>query len=138
MSIEESHDAANRAHRSARRRRENVAGGRSSRHEVRVSPEEEGILLRLALAQNVTIPRLLVESALASETIETATDRKQVIASLFAMHRLLAGIANNVNQIAKATNATHEVQPATVQTLAKVREVAERIDETIDALSIRA
>lgn len=44
----------------ARRRRANVDGGRQHRHEVKVSPEEEGMLLRLAEAQHVTIPRLLV------------------------------------------------------------------------------
>ena len=138
MSVDEGSDLSPQSRRRDRRRRENVEGGRQTRHEVRVSPEEEGILLRLALAQQVTIPRLLVESALASEMVETTTERKQAMAELFAMHRLLAGIANNVNQIAKATNATREVQPATVQTLAKVREVADRIDQAIDALTIRA
>ena len=120
----------------ARRRRANVDGGRQHRHEVKVSPEEEGMLLRLAEAQHVTIPRLLVESALASATSETPTERRNAMAELFALHRLLAAVSNNVNQIAKATNATGELQPETVTTLAKVREVAERIDEAIDGLSL--
>lgn len=101
-----------------------------------MSPEEEGALLRLALAQNVTVPRLLVESALATETGQTVTERREVLAELFAVHRLLAVNSNNVNQIARATNATHEVQPATVQTLAKLREVADRVDQVIERLSL--
>lgn len=120
----------------ARRRRANVEGGRQHHHKVKVTPEEEGMLLRLAEAQHVTIPRLLVESALASEASETPTERKQAMAELFALHRLLAAISNNVNQIARHANATGEVQPATVSTLAKVREVAERIDAAIDGLSL--
>lgn len=120
----------------ARRRRANVDGGRQHHHKVKVTPEEEGMLLRLAKAQHVTIPRLLVESALASESSETPTQRKQAMVELFALHRLLAAISNNVNQIARHANATGEVEPATVSTLAKVREVAERIDAAIDGLGL--
>lgn len=135
MSVE-GPDESPRPRRDQRRRRANVEGGRQFRHEVKVSPEEEGALLRLALAQNVTVPRLLVESALATETGQTVTERREVLAELFAVHRLLAVNSNNVNQIARATNATHEVQPATVQTLAKLREVADRVDQVIERLSL--
>jgi len=54
---------------------------------------------------------------------------------MFSVHRLLAGIANNVNQMAKATNATGDVQGEMVATLRKVREVADRIDGFVDELS---
>ena len=54
----------------ARRRRANVEGGRQHHHKVKVTPEEEGMLLRLAEAQHVTIPRLLVESALAALVVD--------------------------------------------------------------------
>jgi hypothetical protein len=103
---------------------------------VKVTPEEEGVLLRLALAQRVTIPRLLVETALASEAGETVTERRNAIAKLFELHRLLAAISNNVNQIAKATNATGELHPEIKATLAAVRRTAERIDAAVDELSL--
>lgn len=119
-----------------RRRRANVEGGRQHQHKVKVSPEEEAVLARLAAEQQVTIPRLLVESALASESSETPTQRKQAIAELFALHRLLAAVSNNVNQIARATNATGEAQAETSVTLTRVREVAVRIDEAIDGLTL--
>jgi hypothetical protein len=61
--------------------------------------------------------------------------RHEVIARMFSVHRLLAGIANNVNQMAKATNATGDVQGEMVATLRKVREVADRIDGFVDELS---
>ena len=54
---------------------------------------------------------------------------------MFSTHRLLATIANNVNQMAKATNATGDVQAEMVATLRKVREVADRIDAFVDELS---
>ena len=47
----------------ARRRR--VEGGRHHRHVVRVTPEEEAQLLALALRYRVSVPKLLVDSALA-------------------------------------------------------------------------
>lgn len=122
--------------RFARRRRANVAGGRQHHHKVAVSPEEEGVLLRLAHAQGVTVPRLLVESALASATSETPTERRDAIAQLFRLHRLLAAISNNVNQMAKATNATGQVHDELEATLAAVRRTAERIDAAIDGLAL--
>lgn len=120
----------------SRRRRANYEGGRLHRHEVKVSPEEEGALLRLAKAQRVTVPRLLVESALAAESAETPTERRQLLAELFRVHRLLASLSNNVNQMARATNATGEVQDDMRATLAAVRRTAERIDDTTDRLGL--
>lgn len=120
----------------SRRRRANVAGGRQHHHKVKVTPEEEGVLLRLAEAQRVTVPRLLVESALASATSETPTQRRDAIAELFRLHRLLAAISNNVNQMAKATNATGEVHAELEETLRAVRRTAVRIDEAIDGLAL--
>ncbi|GAA1821276.1 hypothetical protein GCM10009749_35040 [Agromyces neolithicus] len=121
-----------------RQRRQNIAGGRvGARHDVKVSAEEEGILARLAAAQGVSIVRLLVESALSSESHETPTQRRELLAELFRVHRLLAAISNNVNQIAKATNATGELQAETVETLRAVRRTAEQIDAAVDGLSLR-
>ncbi|WP_459348608.1 ParA family protein [Arthrobacter halodurans] len=68
--------------------------------DLKVSPEEEALLLRAALAQGVTIPRLLVESALTADRSETATERKQLAAEIFKAIRLLAAVSNNVNKIA--------------------------------------
>lgn len=120
----------------SRRRRANYDGGRQHVHKVRVSPEEEGQLARLALRQQVTIPRLLVESALSLDARETPTERKQIIAELFRVHRYLAAVSNNVNQMAKATNVTGELQEDLLQTLAAVRRTAERIDDLVDRLSL--
>ena len=90
-----------------RRRQPNVAGGRKgSRVDVKLSAEETEVLRAKAHALGVSMPRLLVESALAAgETAtETTTERRNVIVQLFALQRVLAGIANNVNQMAKRAN----------------------------------
>lgn len=127
---------ASEARMFARRRRANVAGGRQHHHKVKVTPEEEAQLLLLAEAQRVTIPRLLVEAALASAPGETTTERRDAITELFRLHRLLAAISNNVNQIARATNVTGDVHEELVATLRAARRTAERIDTAIDGLSL--
>lgn len=122
--------------RDGRRRRANVAGGRPRRHEVKVSAEEEGILLRLAEAQRITIPRLLVESTLAAASGQTITERRELIAELFAIHRLLGAVSNNLNQLTRKTHALGEWQPETRATLERVREISARLDEAVDRLSL--
>ena len=94
------------------------------------------MLLRLAEAQHVTVPRLLVESALAAASSETPAQRREAIAELFRLHRLLAAISNNVNQMAKATNATGQAPAELEATLRAVRRTAERIDDAIDGLAL--
>lgn len=116
------------------RRRANAPGGRQHSHRVLVTPEEEARLARLAAAGRVTVPRLLVEAALAGSG-ESATVRRDAIAELFAVHRLLAAVSNNVNQIARHANASGELSADAAAALAAVRRVAGRIDGVMDRLS---
>ena len=120
-----------------RRRRANADGGRHHFHKVRVTPEEEGRLAQLAAAQRVTIPRLLIESTFAQDAGTTVTERRDAQAELFRVHRLLAAISNNVNQIAKATNATGEVQSETVETMRAARRIAGQVSDAIDRLGLQ-
>lgn len=119
-----------------RSRRKNVAGGRTIPHKVMVSPGEESMLAARASAARVTIPRLLVEAALAN-TGETSTQRADLAAAMFASYRMLASLANNINQIAKATNSTREAQPDTAAALAAVRRAAFRLERVLDGFETR-
>ena len=130
----------------ARRRR--VAGGRQHRHVVRVTPEEEARLLLLAGEYKVSVAKLLVDSALAAGTPQspaaTATPAggsagpvdRAVAVELFAAVRQLAGIATNVNQIARKANTTGEVAVETPATLRAVRDAAARIEAVLGRLSV--
>ena len=100
-----------------------------------MTPQEEARLLMLAQAQGVTVVRLLVESALAGDR-ETATERAGLVTELFAVHRSLAGVANNVNQIAKKLHATGELAAETGAVLSEARSVMGRIDGLIDGLAL--
>ncbi len=123
-------EAMPRARARQRQRRANVPGGRRHYHRVGVTPEEEALLLQRATAARVTIPRLLVESALAEQG-ETATDRANHLTELFHVRRLLAAVSNNLNQIARATNATGEIQAELDETLRAVQTVSARVGATL-------
>jgi hypothetical protein len=90
-----------------RARRERQAQPRGVEQKVRLSLEERRQLRERAADLGVSVPRLLVESALSGG--ETPTDRRAMIAELFEVRRLLATVANNVNQLAKVANTSGEV-----------------------------
>ena len=111
-----------------------MAGGRPIRHEVWVSAEEEARLLARAEVLAVTVPRLLLESAL-SGTPETVTERRDAMAELFAVRRLLAAVSNNVNQLARHANAGDEFPQQAAGAVRAVQRVVQRLDQVIDGLA---
>lgn len=118
----------------ARRRRANVAGGRKHRHAVLVTPEEEAQLLRLAEEQGVTVPRLLVESALAPHG-QTHAAREDALRRVFAMQRTLTGAATNINQLARLGNAQQRLPVGTAEALRDLRTVVARLAGLLEELA---
>jgi hypothetical protein len=123
--------------RLARRRRANVAGGRQHSHRVLVTPEEEAQLVQRAERERVSVPRLLIEAALAGAG-ETPTQRRHAMTALFGLRRSLAGLAINVNQLAKQGNVTGQFPPEAERVLPEIRRAVERIDQAIDDLAASA
>ncbi|WP_461186734.1 MobC family plasmid mobilization relaxosome protein [Arthrobacter sp. Z4-13] len=117
----------------SKRRRANAPAGTKKRRGVWVTAEEEAALVVKAARQKVTVPNLLLTAAL-SESAETPTERRAAMAELMAIHTLLARVSNNVNQIARHANAGDEFPQDAKAALAYVREVAMRIDRTIEGL----
>jgi len=126
---------ADRARRApTRRRRAKEPGGRVHRHYVRVSPEEEGRLLARAGAQGVSVPRLLVESALREED-PFPEGRREAIAELLRLSRALGGLATNVNQIARVANESGVVPPDAAPAIREARITIARIGQLLDDLA---
>jgi hypothetical protein len=88
---------------SVRRRLPNVPGGRSKSYLVSASDDEAVALAALADAHGVTVPRLLLESALAAGG-ETPSERRGLVVLLHHLDRQISGIAVNVNQAARRAN----------------------------------
>jgi hypothetical protein len=104
-----------------RRAREPVA--RAVIQKVRLTEGERDRLRARAAELGVSVPRLMVESALSG--VETPSDRRRMVAELFETRRLLATVANNVNQLAHAANISGQVSESQrlEQTLAEVDEL---------------
>ena len=83
---------------------------RATRHVVKVTAEQEARLVARASEAGWTVSRLLVESALAGGA-DAATARAELAGEMFRVVRMLGKIGVNINQLARATNATGEVQP---------------------------
>jgi hypothetical protein len=95
--------------------------------QVKLTEAERDQLRARAAELGVSVPRLLVESAL--EGRETPTERRGLIVELFELRRLLATVANNVNQLARAANISGEVGTAArlEGTLGEVEELVIRL-----------
>jgi Bacterial mobilisation protein (MobC) len=77
-------------------------GRRLIRQEVTLTPTEQQQLRERAAQLEVTVPRLMVEAALAGT--QTLTERADIRLRLDQLVQLLANIANNVNQVAHQAN----------------------------------
>ena len=99
-------------------------------HKVKVSEAQELRLSLLAAARNVSVSRLLVESAL-SGGADNARTRAELAGELFAISRLLGKLGVNINQIARATNATGEWQPDTAAAIEALGRVCVRLHEVL-------
>lgn len=117
-----------------RQRRANVDGGRSKSYRVYVTEGEDRVLRGRAQQFGVTVPRLLFESAVTGRG-ETSTERKAVIAELFAVTRLMATVANNVNQLARYANTEGQFPAEAGRVVGEYRVLAHRVEELIDRLA---
>ncbi len=113
-------------------RQSNVPGGRQIAHKVKVTPEQERRLQERAHDAWVSVPRLMVEEALADQIGQTATARHDLAVEFFGAYRLLASITSNVNQIAGATDAVGEQQEEFAATFAAVRRTGQRVGAALE------
>lgn len=122
----------------SRRRRENVPGGRPHEHRVKLSDEEEARALVMAQeAGGVTIARVLVERAFAPEGGATSTERRDFLAELFRVRRLLAANSNNLNQITRAVNSGAPLDSQIVHTLRAIDDLTATIDTMLRDAAVR-
>jgi hypothetical protein len=117
------------------------AGGRmgrlpSGRHEqlcVRLSTAEMQELRRRATAAGVSPQRYLLEASLGGGRIPVA-DRGRRIDEFTHARRQLAGLATNINQLARAGNATGHIPAGTeraIRDIARVLDLLTRATERV-------
>jgi hypothetical protein len=116
-----------------RARRGREAKPRRVYQQVTLTEVEREQLRARAAELGVSVPRLMVESALSG--VETPPDRKRMVAELFEVRRLLATVANNVNQLARSANISGQVDVGRrlEETLGEVDELLARMRELTGA-----
>ena len=119
--------------RGGRRQERRPGSPRPHVHKVKVTAEQERDLIAKADARQITVSRLLLESAMAGGA-EAAQVRAELAGELFRQARLLGKIGVNINQIARATNATSDTQPETAAAMAAVVRVTERMELLLDTM----
>ncbi|RFA06421.1 hypothetical protein B7R54_18740 [Subtercola boreus] len=119
-----------------RRRRANVPTEqrRSKRYEVSVSPMEDAHLRARAEVLEVTVPRLLFESAMNAQ-VRTDTEWKLVGAELFRVSRLMKSVSDNMNQLAKFANSEGRFPAEAEDVYAEYRRLLPKLEATIDRLA---
>lgn len=105
-------------------------GGRTQRIDVKVTVEEKAALIVRAAQQHVSVPRLMLESAL-SDGGETPADRRNLAVELLGIRTLLGAVSNNINQIARHANATGEFPDDAEAAVAAVKRLMVRIDQAV-------
>jgi len=111
-----------------------MIGERDRAHKVKVTAEEEAALKLRAQALGITVPRLMLESALAARG-EGVSERRDALVELFRVRRQLAGVATNVNQIAHAVNTDGRIPIGSADVLARIEQVVDQIDDAIEGLA---
>lgn len=119
-----------------RKRQVNVPGGRMLRRVVKLSVAQDAALRVHAAVLGVSVPRLLVESTLSSFSGETLKERRDLLTALFTLQRGLAAVGNNINQIARAANATGDIAADLDASLVHLRSTVTRINECLESLAI--
>lgn len=109
---------------------------RRNRLDVQMNDDELARVHRMAAERHMAVSAFVREAALSADSAETMQERKQLIGEMYSARRLLAQISNNVNQVARATNATGERQEETTGTLDAARRTARRIEVLCDELSL--
>ncbi|HEY3561769.1 MAG TPA: MobC family plasmid mobilization relaxosome protein [Kribbella sp.] len=122
--------------RAAKRRRQKNDPDRTARVNVRVTPDELATLTERADAQGVTVPRFLLEAALAPRgSSTTATQRLDALAELFRFQRTLSGIGDNINQLAKHANMDGQFPQQAFDLRVQLMGVFWRLDELLDKVN---
>ncbi len=101
-----------------------------------MTPDEDVQLQARAALRDVTVPRLLFESAMAAG-VEIPAERKQAIVMLFKLQRQMATVANNVNQLARYANTEGSFPDTAVEVVAEYRRLARQIEASMGVVNGR-
>jgi hypothetical protein len=113
-------------------RQQRVPGGRKNTAKVLMSDDEYELIATRAAKIGVSIPRLLVETAIAAQDL-TLTERRALLSELLMLRRMLATITEELQQLTARTNSAGQ-PPATDSATRRIALVATRLDRAVKEL----
>lgn len=113
-----------------RARRARVTGGRQVQVQVKFSEAEYQAVVARAVGAGLTVPSYLALAGVRPDGVDSASAKAALINARGA-RRVLAGVANNLNQLTAKLHATGEVDPSLPPVVAAVERVMARVDEAI-------
>lgn len=132
--------AADDASTARSRRRIRHDGGRQKQIKVLVNEDEREQLAARAAATNLSLPSYLVLAGMqspASGASGPSMSLPQVrawVAELYAIKRILRGSSTNLNQLARAANASGEPQPEAQHHAERIARMEQRLDSLLEAV----
>ncbi len=115
-------------------RRHRVEGGRQHIVKIRFTDAEYDAIAARAVGAGVSIPRLLVDSALIRRNHPIVVS-SALMAELVGLRRLVANLANNVNQIARKLNSGGVPDSSIPVTADALRRALSRLDVALSGLA---
>ena len=117
-----------------RSRRKRIEG-KTQYVRVSMSESERAQLMVLEQQTGLSPSALMVEAVFGLADPVAVQLRRNQLAELLAMRRLMATISNNVNQIARHANSTSEVLPEAVETMREARRFGEEVLAKLEELA---
>jgi len=117
-----------------RARRVRVSGGRPVQANVKLTEEEYQSVTARAVAAGLTVPSYLALAGLRPEGV-TSADAKAALINARGARRVLAGVANNLNQLTAKLHATGELDEALPAVMAATERTMRRVDDAISEIS---
>ena len=118
------------AGRSRSARRPRVAGGRQVQVQVTFTVEEFQAVAARAAASGLTVPSYLAVSGMRPEGVDAA-DAKSAVTNLAGTRRVLAGVANNLNQLTAKLHSTGELDESLPAVIEAVGRLSVRVEGAV-------
>jgi hypothetical protein len=117
------------------KRQRRVEAGSAIRINVRTTVETHAALVAESMLAGVSLPRLLIESALHGPLQGWSLhDQRWWVERLDVAETRLIRIGTNLNQTAAVANATGELNPALTHSLSYLNETLHQLRAVLDAL----
>jgi hypothetical protein len=118
-----------------RARRTRVSGGRQVQVNVKLTEAEYQAVAARAIASGLTVPSYLALAGLRPDGVATG-EAKAALIDARAARRVLAGVANNLNQLTAKLHSTGEVDAALPAVVAAAERVMDRVEGAIADMSM--